>query len=77
MLTETALKHFKTQAAIARALDISPAAVSKWPEIVPLESATALEIITSGELQVDRGLYPNLARAIEVSQEEQRRTGTS
>lgn len=73
MLTETAIKHFKSQAAIARALDITPAAVSKWPEIVSFESATALEIVTHGELAVDRSLYPHVARAVKVSQCERRR----
>lgn len=73
MLTQTALTHFKTQAAIARCLEISPAAVSKWPEVVPIESALALEIRTGGELQVDKSLYPNLARAMEAGSVEERR----
>ena len=68
MKTSTAIDHYRTQSAISRALGISPAAVSKWGEVVPLESALALEILTAGELAVDRALYPNLARAIGVAE---------
>jgi hypothetical protein len=67
MLTTDAVAHYKTQKAIARALDISDAAVSKWPEVVPIESALALEIITARALRVDRSLYPSLARALDVA----------
>lgn len=68
MRTENAVAYFKTQAAIARALEISPAAVCKWGDVVPLESALALELLTSGGLAVDKSMYPNLARAIEASE---------
>lgn len=68
MLTEQAVSHFKTRAAIARALVISPAATSKWGHVVPLESALALEILTRRELRVDRSLYPNLARALDTAE---------
>lgn len=64
MRTSAAIDYFRTQSAISRVLAISPAAVSKWGDVVPLESALALEILTAGELAVDRSLYPNLARAL-------------
>lgn len=67
MRTSSAIDHFRTQSAISRALGISPAAVSKWGDVVPLESALALEILTAGQLAVDRSLYPGLARAIETA----------
>jgi hypothetical protein len=67
MRTSSAIDHFRTQSAISRALGISPAAVSKWGDVVPLESALALEILTAGHLAVDRSLYPGLARAIETA----------
>jgi len=70
MLTKTAIEYFKTQAEICRVLGISSAAVAKWGEVVPLESATALEIRTGGDLPVDRTLYPNLARAIEAAEQQ-------
>lgn len=67
MKTQAALDHFQTKAAITRALGISSAAVAQWGEVVPLESATALEIVTRGQLRVDRSLYPALARAVSVA----------
>lgn len=67
MKTVDAIEHFKNKAAITRALGISSAAVAQWGEVVPLESATALEILTGGALQVDRSLYPSLARALETA----------
>lgn len=68
MHTRDAVHHFGNQSSIARALDISAAAVSKWGEIVPLESALALEILTGGRLQCDRSQYPNLARALDSAE---------
>jgi DNA-binding transcriptional regulator YdaS (Cro superfamily) len=67
MKTSDAIQHFRTQSAIARALGISDAAVSKWGDVVPFESATALEIVTHGALVVDRSLYHSLARAIDAA----------
>lgn len=64
MLMRTALRHYGNKIAIARALDISPAAVSKWREIVPMESATALEILTDGALKVDPRKYPRIKAAM-------------
>ena len=65
MLTKTAFAHFKdNQAAVARALGVSSAAISKWGEIVPFESATALEILTEGAITVDPQLYPRIASAM-------------
>lgn len=64
MLMKTALRHYGNKIAIARALDISPAAVSKWKDIVPMESATALEILTGGELKVDPRRYPRIKDAM-------------
>lgn len=65
MLTKTALRHFDgSQAAMARALGISSAAVSKWGDIVPFESATALEILTDGVLRVDQRKYPRIQEAL-------------
>lgn len=68
MLTKDAVEHFGNQSAIARALDISAAAVSKWGEVVPLESALALEILTARKLRCERSLYPNLARALDAAE---------
>lgn len=59
MRTKAAIKHFKTRAAIARALGISRAAVSKWGPVVPEGSAYKLESLTGAELKVDPALYRN------------------
>lgn len=58
MLKSTAVSHFGTDAAVARALGLSRQAVSKWGPVVPKGCAAQLQIITGGLLQVDRSLYP-------------------
>jgi hypothetical protein len=68
MLKKTAIEYFGSQAEICRRLEISSAAVAKWGEVVPLESATAIEIHTNGDVPVVRSMYPNLARAIELAE---------
>lgn len=67
MLKSTVLAHYGTQAAVAAALDISRAAVNKWGEVVPLEQARSLEIITGGAVRVDEALYAQIARAHSMS----------
>ncbi len=67
MLKTAAIEHYKGAPAVARALDISEAAVYQWPEVVPLESALALEILTEGRLPVERRLYDKLKRATRIS----------
>jgi DNA-binding transcriptional regulator YdaS (Cro superfamily) len=69
MLTSKAIDHFKTKRAIAKALGISSAAVSKWGDVVPVESAKAIEIRTNGELRVDWALYGATRRALLDRQE--------
>lgn len=64
MLTSKAIDHFKSKRAIARALNISAAAVSKWGDVVPVESAKALEIRTNGALRVDWAMYEATRRAL-------------
>ena len=60
MLTSTAVKHFGTQAGVAKAIGISRASVNNWPKVVPYDKARALEIVTYGALKVDESLYPVL-----------------
>lgn len=64
MKTQDALAHFGTQAAIRKAIGISSAAVANWGDVVPLESAMAIEIASGGAVKVDRSLYPALARVM-------------
>ena len=69
MLTKTAIEHFGSQAEICRALDISSAAVAKWGEVVPIEAAMALEILSDKSVTVDHSRYPKLARALESNEQ--------
>lgn len=64
MKTADVISHFGTKSAIARALSISTAAVSKWGEVVPVESAKAIEIRTNGTLRVDWSQYDATRRAL-------------
>lgn len=57
MKTDTAIEHFGNRAAIAKALGISRAAVSKWGDVVPEGSAYKLESLTAGALRADSSLY--------------------
>lgn len=62
MLTETAIKHFGSPAAIARALEISSAAVAKWGDTIPEGSAYKIESVSGGVLKVDPEFYRELKR---------------
>jgi uncharacterized protein YabE (DUF348 family) len=64
MLKSHAMEHFKTTRAIADALDISTTAVWKWGDVIPVESAKALEIRTNGALRVDWSLYEATRKAL-------------
>lgn len=57
MNKKTVIKHFGSASAVAHALGISPAAVSKWQDLVPLVRASEIELITGGALQVDMSRY--------------------
>lgn len=57
MLKQTVLDHFKTPSNVARALDISPAAVTKWGAVVPYFSAVEIERVTGGALKVCADMY--------------------
>jgi hypothetical protein len=63
MLKSRAVEHYGSQAAVAEALGLSRAAINKWNDVIPLESARALEIRSGGALTVDESLYPALAKA--------------
>lgn len=69
MRTTEALSHFGSKAAIARALHISMTAVNKWGDVIPMTSAKALEIHTSGALRVDWSMYESTRRALLERQE--------
>ena len=59
VLRQTAVEYFGTQAAIAKALDIDPVAVSLWGEgVIPKGRATELHLLTVGQLAYDPSFYP-------------------
>jgi DNA-binding transcriptional regulator YdaS (Cro superfamily) len=57
MFKAEVIDHFKKPSNVARALGISPAAVSKWGPIVPKYSAEEIERITGRALRVRQELY--------------------
>jgi hypothetical protein len=57
MLKHDAIRHFGSASQLARALDIAPASVSEWGELVPLGRAYQLQVITGGALQVNQSAY--------------------
>jgi hypothetical protein len=76
MLSKDAIAYYGSVPAVAAELGLTRQAVGKWGEVVPLESALALEIRTGRALRVDRTLYPPLARALDAAEQssEQRAT---
>jgi len=56
MTKQEVIKHFGNAANVARALDISRAAVSSWPEDIPLLRQLQLEKLTKGKLKADNPL---------------------
>lgn len=61
MKTETAIKYFGSQAAVAEKLGIKRQAVNKWQKrgVIPEGRAYQLEVITAGALKVDKSVYPS------------------
>lgn len=58
MLTNDAIAHFGSAAALARALDLTPSAVSQWGERVPGLRQLQLHMMTDGALPADSYLVP-------------------
>ena len=57
MLKKDAIKHYGSQAALARELGIDRAAVNGWGKYVPLRRAMELEEKTQGVLKFNREFY--------------------
>jgi hypothetical protein len=62
MQTNDVIAHFGSKIAVARALNIGKAAVSKWPDKVPPLRAAQLEKLTNGELKFDPDSYADWNR---------------
>ncbi len=65
MRKSDAISHFGSAANLARALDISRAAVTKWPDLIPEGSAYKIESVSGGALRVDPADYPKRQRTDE------------
>ena len=57
MLTKTAVAHYGSKIALARALKITKQAVSTWGDIVPEGRAYQIESLTKRALRVDPHFY--------------------
>lgn len=69
MKKSDAIAHFGTQTALAIALRISQAAVSKWPELVPEKQAMKLAYLTDDRLAYDPSFYTRQSNDVsQVSQ---------
>lgn len=61
-MTKTeAIEYFGNAAKIARALQLSRAAISSWPEEIPLLRQMQLEKLTKGRLKADNPLEADAA----------------
>lgn len=56
MTTDDAISHFKSGAALARALGIHRSAIGQWGESPPIDRQCQIEVITNGTLKADREL---------------------
>lgn len=57
MLTEDAVKYLGSKAKLAKALDVSQPAVSRWGEMIPEKRAARLSLMTDGVLVYDPKAY--------------------
>lgn len=63
MKKQIVVEYFGGPSAVAKALNISPASVSQWPDLVPKWRAYQIEKITRGKLKLDPALYQKPATA--------------
>ncbi|WP_315809433.1 Cro/CI family transcriptional regulator [Pseudomonas sp. C9-3] len=54
-----AVGHFKTKTKLAKALGISPSAVSMWGESIPHVRQCQIQVITKGRLKADANPVSN------------------
>lgn len=57
MLKSDLKNYYGSFVKAARALGISPSAISQWGEVIPEKQAYRLENLTNGKLSVDLSLY--------------------
>ncbi|MGE6107873.1 Cro/CI family transcriptional regulator [Aeromonas sobria] len=56
------LEHFGSITAIAKAIGVSHAAVSKWDKTIPIGRAYQIEVLTGGQLKADVTAQPDQGR---------------
>ena len=72
MTPQDVLNHYRTQQAVADALGIDQASISKWKKevAVPQLRQLQLEALTGGALKADKGILPKRERkSIDKSQQ--------
>lgn len=57
MYKSEVIDFFKTKTALAKALGITPGAITQWKEIIPEKQAYRLMHLTDGALKINRTLY--------------------
>jgi hypothetical protein len=57
MKKSDAVRYFKTEYALAKALGINQSAVSRWGNLVPLKRAIQVEQLSGGAVKYDQGRY--------------------
>lgn len=61
-MTKTeAIGHFGSASNVAKALNLSRAAISSWPEEIPLLRQMQIEKLTNGKLKADNPLEQTAA----------------
>ncbi|HEX2652109.1 MAG TPA: Cro/CI family transcriptional regulator [Xanthobacteraceae bacterium] len=60
MLTKDVVRHFGSKANIARAIGVTPGAVTNWGDIVPETSVWRIERASRGKLKGDPEFYRKL-----------------
>ena len=64
MYKNDVLKFYGTSIAVAKALRISPSAITQWAEIIPEKQAYKLERLTKGALTYDPDLYKSKEKTV-------------
>ena len=57
MLKKDVLTFYGSQSQVAEALECSRQWVNQWPAVVPKTAAMELQLLTGGQLKMDRSLY--------------------
>lgn len=62
MTYDQAIKRFGTQQELARVLGITQPTVSAWQRVIPPRYQFQLQVLTNGELKVDRSMLNGVER---------------